>query len=382
MLKMGSFIKKILLGLCVPIFLASCSTSASSSTSTTSTLAVPDHVVWLCKPGLANNPCTSSLTTRVKYANGTTNVKEFSDANNPPIDCFYVYPTVSTQKTGNANLTIDPAETGVAMAQASRFSQDCNVYAPMYRQLTVSSLLGQSTTKANGGLGYSDVLAAWKTYLADYNHGRGFVLIGHSQGSFVLTQLIQQQIDNNPQVRKHLVSALLLGGNINVPIGKSVGGTFKNIPACTSTSQTGCVIAYSSFSQEPPSNAIFGRTMNSNNQVLCTNPAALGGGSATLDPYMPTHVTGIFAGINIPNSDPTLPWINYPDSFTGQCMYQNGSSWLQISPLNGSVFAAAFLKTISAILGPTWGLHLIDVNITLGDMTNDVALESAAYRHQ
>ena len=49
---------------------------------------------------------------------------------NPPIDCFYVYPTVSPQPGILANLQIDPAETSVAEAQASRFSEDCRVYAP------------------------------------------------------------------------------------------------------------------------------------------------------------------------------------------------------------------------------------------------------------
>ena len=53
-----------------------------------------------------------------------------------------MYPTVSTQPTANANLTMDPQETAVAVAQASRFSQVCNVYAPMYRQLTVAGIEG------------------------------------------------------------------------------------------------------------------------------------------------------------------------------------------------------------------------------------------------
>ncbi|HTN79059.1 MAG TPA: DUF3089 domain-containing protein, partial [Acidimicrobiales bacterium] len=57
-----------------------------------------------------------------------------------PVDCFYVYPTVSTQAGPNADLTIEPAEKTVAEAQASRFSSVCNVWAPMYRQVTLSSL--------------------------------------------------------------------------------------------------------------------------------------------------------------------------------------------------------------------------------------------------
>ena len=48
---------------------------------------------------------------------------------------------------------------------------------------------------------YADVREAWRTYLRKYNHGRGVVLIGHSQGSFVLRQLIAEEIDRKPAVR-------------------------------------------------------------------------------------------------------------------------------------------------------------------------------------
>ena len=39
-------------------------------------------------------------------------------------------------------------------------------------------------------IGYDDVVDAWNYYLAHENHGRGVVLVGHSQGSGVLTGLI------------------------------------------------------------------------------------------------------------------------------------------------------------------------------------------------
>ena len=51
-----------------------------------------------------------------------------------------MYPTVSSQLTENANLKIGPEEKQVAIDQASRFSQQCKVYAPMYPQLTLHAL--------------------------------------------------------------------------------------------------------------------------------------------------------------------------------------------------------------------------------------------------
>jgi hypothetical protein len=67
-------------------------------------------------------------------------VQTATDPASPPIDCFYVYPTVSAQPGILANLHVDPTEIAVARAQASRFSQVCKVYAPVYPQLTLHAI--------------------------------------------------------------------------------------------------------------------------------------------------------------------------------------------------------------------------------------------------
>ncbi len=242
--------------------------------------------VWLCRPGLSDNPCTSNLTTTVVRANGTTYVQRARPARNPPIDCFYVYPTVSTQPAGNANLHIDPQERAVAIAQAARFSQVCRVYAPMYPQLTVAAIRNGIRPQA-AVIAYLGVLSAWQDYLAHYNKGRGVVLIGHSQGASLLIALIKHEVDPSPTERRLLVSAVLMGGNVTVPTGQVVGGDFTHIPACRTNTQTGCVVAYSTFSSPPPANSFFGRvgtsisaisglspTSAAGSEVLCTNPAA------------------------------------------------------------------------------------------------------------
>src|SRR5690242_10877716 len=107
----------------------------------------------------------------------------------------------------------------------------------------------------------------------------------------MLTLLLQREIDPNPALRARLVAAVILGANVAVPAGKDVGATFQNIPACRRADQIGCVIAYSSFGHEPPPDAVFGRpgrgvsaqsgqTASAGLEVVCTNPAALGGGAA------------------------------------------------------------------------------------------------------
>jgi hypothetical protein len=61
--------------------------------------------VWLCKPKLENNPCEQSLTATVVQTNGEASRQETPIAKKPPIDCFYVYPTVSEQETEKSKLT-------------------------------------------------------------------------------------------------------------------------------------------------------------------------------------------------------------------------------------------------------------------------------------
>jgi hypothetical protein len=381
-------------------------TAASPTTRTPATLAMAP-VTWLCRPGLADNPCLSSLTASVVPAKGASRVVTARDASKPKIDCFYVYPTVSLQPSANANLHIDPQVTAVAVDQASRFSQACNVYAPVYRQLTVAAISGGAgATAADAAIAYGDVLHAWKYYLANNNHGRGVAFIGHSQGAAMLTRLLRTQVDDNPTVREHLVSAILLGGNVTVPVGKTVGGSFAHIPVCTNPTRPRCIIAYSSFDQPPPADSLFGRVKSpiasisgqtaaavANLQVVCVNPVAevtattsnaQTGGSArsggVLIPYFPTAA---FPSSQVPSfrslssgAKVSTPWVTYPGRYQAQCMSQGGATWLHVGHTAGS---GDMRPVVKATLGPTWGLHLVDVNIALGNLVDDLKRQTAAY---
>jgi hypothetical protein len=173
--------------------------------------------VWLCMPGLAKNPCLAPLTTTLIDADGPAGVERVRRARRPKVDCFYVYPTVSGQQTVNANREIDAEQVAVARHQASRFSQVCRPYAPVYRQLTLAAVQDPAGIPAAAARrAYLDVRAAWREYLRRHNHGRGVVLIGHSQGTYMLRELVAREIDRRPAVRRRLVSALLIGGNVLV----------------------------------------------------------------------------------------------------------------------------------------------------------------------
>ncbi len=187
-----------------------------------------------------------------------------------------------------------------------------------------------------------DVTAAFKLYLRKYNHGRPFVLIGHSQGSFVLEQMIRKLIDPSRRLRARMVSAILLGGNVLVKNGSDVGGTFEHVPACRTISDLGCVIAFSTFDQPVPANSLFGRTTVAGEHVLCVNPVALQGRSRVVDPILPSAPfapgTLIAAGIQllgITQPRPPTVWSSLPGAYSARCSGAGGANVLQLTALPG-----------------------------------------------
>ena len=352
------------------------------------------ETTWLCKPGLASNPCTSSEEATVELPGGASFIEHAKPAKNPPIDCFYVYPTVSSQFTMNANLEIGPEEKQIAIDQASRFSQTCKVYAPIYPQLTIPAInTPGGVTPEGSAIAYIGVLTAFEEYLARDNNGRGFVLVGHSQGSAMLEQLIKEQIDPNPALRKQLVSAILLGGNVTVPKGQSEGAMFKNIPSCQNAAQTHCVVAYSSFLKEPPNPSLFGRVGSpllggsaseeeiKNDEVLCVNPSIPVQGNYP-GPMLRYESTDPFPGllgefVKAPKA--STPWVAFPGQYTGQCERANGATWLQLTDVGGPQDTR---EQIEEVLGPLWGTHLEDVNVALGNLVGLTAIEAGAYQLQ
>jgi hypothetical protein len=351
---------------------------------------------WLCRPGLASNPCLSSEEATVELDGGGKFVEHAQPAKNPPIDCFYVYPTVSSQFTINANEEIANEEIAIAESQASRFSQVCKVYAPIYPQLTIPAINGflGEVKEENVVKAYTGVAIAFEEYLAKYNGGRGFELIGHSQGSSMIEQLIKEVIEPNPALRKQLVGAQVLGGQVIVPEGKKVGGTFKTIPGCSVAGQTGCVVAYSSFLEEPPENALFGRPTSilgggvpevEHPQVLCVNPTVLAQGpfaGPSLSYYPTFNAYGgkypsPFLGPVTQAPKAATPWVATPAQYSAKCEARNGASWLQLTPNDPKDTRTE--TVLVNTLGPTWGQHLVDVNAQLGNLVADAGIQGAAY---
>jgi hypothetical protein len=326
------------------------------------------------------NPCEPSLTTTVfSPAGKRLGVERVRRAARRKADCFYVYPTVSDQPRPQATQVVDDVLRSIALFQAARYSRDCRVYAPVYRQVTIQGLFNPGTvTPEMGAEAYADVREAWRAYLRKFNDGRGVIFLSHSQGTFVLRRLIREEVDSKPAVRRRLISAILLGGNVNVRKGSDRGGDFKHVRACRRAKQLGCVIAFSGFGGPVPPNSLFGRTTNPANEILCTNPGALGGGPARLSSIYPTtpfaqSAIGAAANAEIAGlPKPNTPWAAFPKGYRGRCSHADGASVLQLRPVTD-------LFTLPAIPDASWGLHLADANVALGDLTDHLRRQIALY---
>lgn len=349
---------------------------------------------WLCRPGRTDDACATDLTTTVVAPDGTRTREAWTPNAAAPIDCFYVYPTVSMDGTLTSDMMAGNEERNVIRQQFARFAAQCRPFAPLYRQVSLKGLVAAmapgATLSLDTGVGYGDVLDAWNFYLQNDNHGRGFVLIGHSQGSFVLTRLIAEQIDGKP-IQSRLVSAILLGTNVAVPRGKDVGGAFKTIPLCRSAGQVGCLISYATFrsTMPPPANTLFGRVAGEGQESACTNPANLAGGSGPLHAYL-TGAGSLIAS-NAPQNHQWVssgapidtPFVSVPGLLSSRCTSNENGTYLELTVHGDPADPRA--DDIPGDLGmpgrvqARWGLHLVDVNIALGNLLDIVGRQAKAY---
>ncbi|MFN3389857.1 MAG: DUF3089 domain-containing protein [Allosphingosinicella sp.] len=351
-----------------------------------------DPANWLCLPG-RDDACGKPLPTTALNPNGYGSNGLATPAADPAVDCFYVYPTVSRDPGLNADMEPGAEEQAVAAVQLARFAGTCRTFAPLYRQLTLASIpRAAAGENVLGGfaIAYGDVLAAWKYYLAHHNQGQPFVLIGHSQGTLHLSQLLAREIEGRPEAAR-MLSALLIGYNVEVPEGEVVGGTFRQTPLCTRVGQTGCVVTYVSFraTNPPPPGARFGRAATPGMTVACTNPAGLKAGTAPLDSYWyagPSVTATADPVIWSAEGEPPTPFLRTEGLASAACVNRGAAGYLSVlvnaDPADARTDRIPGDVTIGGQAVPGWGLHLADMNLALGDLIALVEAQAAASRRR
>ncbi len=339
---------------------------------------------WLCRPERPN-ACSAEQDSTVVAADGAITREPFSADPDAPIDCFYVYPTVSLDPTPNADLSAGPEEMSVIGGQFARFGAVCRTYAPLYRQITLTALragMSGQPVMPDRAMAYGDVKAAWQHYLDNDNQGRGVVLIGHSQGAGMLTRLLVEVIDGQP-VQERLVSALILGSSGITVDGPEAPGTLASIEPCRAPDQTGCVVQYAAFraTMPPPADSLFGRPREGSGRSLCVNPASLAGGSGTLHAYLRNDPQAP------PWTDPPqtigTPFVSLPGLLTAECVEQGGKSYLEVTvhgdagdPRTDDITGDV---VVNGEVNAAWGLHLVDVHLAMGNLVELVRTQSQAY---
>jgi hypothetical protein len=174
-------------------------------------------------------------------------------AQQPNVDVFFIHPTTYLgNETWNARFdaegfTGQQLNETVLGYQTSIFNACCRMFAPRYRQATISAFLrpGGDSFKAYD-LAYSDVLRAFDHYIENENQGRPFILASHSQGSLHATRLIQERIIARPALRRRLVVAYVVGASLPETID------YTGLPVCNGRRQTGCLVDWNSTSQLTP----------------------------------------------------------------------------------------------------------------------------------
>jgi hypothetical protein len=357
-------------------------TTAAPTTTPYASAVYADPTHWVCRPDLTD-PCDGDLAATAVAGDGTLTVEPYEVAVDPPVDCFYAYPTSSEDATTNSDLVVG-REAAVARVQVGAFSQVCALYAPLYRSVTLAGLFGTASSGTDlstaWSTAYADVADAWHHYLANDNQGRPVVLIGHSQGTSHLIRLIRDEIDPDPEARARLVSAVLLGGAVGVPSGERVGGVFGAVPLCASADETGCVVTYASYpaTTPPGDGALFGRPNRlfagpADTVAGCTNPAELLG-EATLQDRFPTADWALTDGRGADAI--TTPFMSFPGLISARCVERDGRGWLEVTVDADPADPRA--DDLQGRLSPEWGWHAIDMELAQASLVEIVRRQAAA----
>lgn len=340
---------------------------------------------WLCLPG-RTDVCTTPLPTTALNPNGYGSTGRSSVARDAAVDCFVVYPTVSRDKGMNSDLLPGGGEEKASIAsQFARFAGSCRMFAPIYRQMTLAAVAAASAggdVKKPAMLAYSDVRSAWKEYLTRYNKGRPYVLLGHSQGSLMLQQLLANEIEGKPEA-KRMKLAIIPGFNLLVPQGKRVGGTLKSTPLCSRPGETGCVLTWVSFREKniPPEGAIFGVANLPGMTVACTNPAQPGAkGWVALDSYWNARSALPAPGGPINWSTEGAPpsqYLRTEGLLSARCVNEGRRGYLSLrtnaDPNDKRTDRVGGEVGVMGMFIPGWGMHLADLNAPQGDLVRHVS---------
>lgn len=251
--------------------------------------AYANPAMWISRPGLdAKDPAHWAPEGAPQVA--------------PPVPAlvFFVHPT-SYFGRAHWNAPLDDAEADKRAALfvrglASPFAGATQLWAPRYRQAALGALLARTPAGPKAlDAAYADIAQAFDAFIAKVPQSQPIVLVGHSQGAYLLRRLIHDKIAGTPLARR-VAAAYLIGWPISLEHDLPAMG----LPACSAPDQAGCVVSWLSFAEpsdpetmlEPYSNylGLDGKSLKGS-AFLCSNPlTGSTGGSAPAQDNLGTMV--------------------------------------------------------------------------------------------
>lgn len=110
-----------------------------------------------------------------------------------------------------------------------------NFFSPYYRQCSLQSFVNASLEAERMPLPLGDVRRAFQYYLEHLNNKRPFILVGFSQGAYIMVELLKEMDD---ETFKRMTAAYAIG----IPIRES----HPHIVAAKGADDTGVTICYNS----------------------------------------------------------------------------------------------------------------------------------------
>jgi len=348
---------------CVVLILG-CATSRSEQPRT-SDASYFDPAWWVCRPDLPSDACRGDLTTTVIGADGAKTIERHAPARDAQIDCFYIYPTVDLSIIpGNHVDFSDLTKIKMtAAAQIARFSEVCNVFAPLYRQATIATYFStKGDQKHFFDVAYSDIAAAFDAYLARFDRGHRIVIIGHSQGSQMAARLLQERFDQHPDMRARLLVAMPIGFTVDIPNGATTGGTFASLAPCTRADETSCIVSYLSIHDGDSPNKLTNNVPEAHH-ALCTDP--------TDRPVLRESVFPAPQKLGL-----TTPYVAVKDFYAARCTEDpQGRNYLALKEAPQPNDRRPHLVDLDKSAGGL-GLHRYDLQFTQGDLIELVRTKS------
>lgn len=184
------------------------------------------------------------------------------------VNVFYIHPTGYLRgEHWNSMMDLNSAteeNTKWMLANQASVFNDCQVYAPRYREATIFAFFnieGEDETAALE-LAYQDVASAFDYFINQFSREQPFIIASHSQGTRHAMQLIKDKIDQS-KLAERMIAAYIIGMST---VTKEAVTRLTKISVCTNPTETNCIIHWATFQDGTPPQEGWDTPM------ICVNP--------------------------------------------------------------------------------------------------------------